>query len=137
SLHATTDSLRTRLMPINKKYPLDEVLRAMEAYYHATNIPVTYEYILFKGLNDTEADAKRLAKIARRMPSKVNVIPFHTIEFTHPEGIAASLKPAPKKEFDRFIALLKQHGVAVMIRSSSGQDIEAACGQLALAEETL
>jgi len=137
SLHATTDALRTRLMPINKKYLLEEVLSAMEEYYRATRIPVTYEYILFKGLNDTEADAKRLAKIARRMPSKVNVIPFHTIEFTHPEGIGASLKPAPKKEFDHFIALLKQLGVAVMIRSSSGQDIEAACGQLALAEKTL
>jgi 23S rRNA (adenine2503-C2)-methyltransferase len=137
SLHATTDALRTRLMPINKKYPLEEVLQGMEDYYQSTRTPVTYEYILFKGLNDTEADAKRLAKIARRVPSKVNVIPFHTIEFTHPEGIAAALQPAPKSEFDRFISLLKEQGVAVMVRSSSGQDIEAACGQLALAEQTL
>ena len=134
SLHATTDSLRTRLMPINKKYPLKEVLSAMEGYYHATHIPVTYEYILFKGLNDTEADAKRLAKIARRVPSKVNVIPFHTIEFTNPKGISATLAPASKSEFDQFIRSLRDQDVTVMIRSSSGQDIEAACGQLALAE---
>ena len=134
SLHATTNELRTRLMPINKRYPLEEVLSAMEEYYKVTRIPITYEYILFKGLNDTEADAKRLAKIARRVPSKVNVIPFHEIGFTNPTGFGATLKPAPKQEFARFLAMLKREGVPVMVRSSSGQDIEAACGQLALAE---
>lgn len=134
SLHATTNRLRTQLMPINKRYPLEEVLSAMEEYYRITRIPVTYEYILFEGLNDTEADAKRLAKITRRMPSKVNVIPFHRIDFTEPEGFGATLRPAPPEAFEEFLRMLRKHDVQVMVRSSSGQDIEAACGQLALSK---
>lgn len=134
SLHATTNDLRTRLMPINKRYQLEEVLLAMEEYYRETRIPVTYEYILFEGLNDTPADAKRIARITRRMPSKVNVIPFHKIDFTDPQGISATLQPAEPAAFDAFIQELQANGVQVMIRSSSGQDIEAACGQLALSK---
>jgi 23S rRNA (adenine2503-C2)-methyltransferase len=137
SLHATTNALRSKLMPINRRYPLEQVLAAMEEYYQATRIPVTYEYIVFKDLNDREADAKRLATITRRMPSKVNVIPFHPIDFTHPEGISAELHPAPDAEFNRFLKLLRENGVQVMVRSSSGVDIEAACGQLALTHEPL
>ncbi len=134
SLHATTNALRTRLMPINKRYPLEEVLSAMESYYKITGRPVTYEYIVFDGLNDAPADAARLAKIARRVPSRVNIIPFHPIDFTHPTGFAAELRPASKTAFDRFIASLKDVGVTALVRTSSGKDIEAACGQLALAE---
>ena len=134
SLHATTNALRTQLMPINKRYPLDEVLAAMEDYYKITGRPVTYEYIVFDGLNDTPADAARLAKIARRVPSRVNIIPFHPIDFTHPTGFAAELRPASKTSFDRFITALKDAGVTALVRTSSGKDIEAACGQLALAE---
>ncbi|HYM20139.1 MAG TPA: 23S rRNA (adenine(2503)-C(2))-methyltransferase RlmN [Candidatus Kapabacteria bacterium] len=135
SLHATTDELRSKLMPINRRYPLAEVISAMEEYYKTTKIPVTYEYILFAGLNDTPADAKRLAKFARRMPSKVNVIPFHPIDFTHPTGVAASLHPSTDLAFKNFISLLKELGAHVMVRSSAGVDIEAACGQLALSNE--
>jgi 23S rRNA (adenine2503-C2)-methyltransferase len=134
SLHATTDTLRTKLMPINKRYPLEENLLALEEYYRVTGIPITYEYILFKHLNDSPEDARRLARISRRIPSKVNVIPFHPIDFTDPQGFSAELKPAPKHDFEQFLALLRQEGVQVMIRSSSGKDIEAACGQLALSE---
>ncbi len=134
SLHATTNGLRTRLMPINKRYPLEEVLAAVEEYYQITRVPITYEYILFQGLNDTELDAKRLAKIARRVPSKINVIPFHPIDFTDPTGFSATLKPATNEEFNLFLATLKHEGAQVMVRSSSGKDIEAACGQLALSE---
>lgn len=92
---------------------------------------MTYEYILFEGINDSEADAKRLARFTRRVPSKVNVIPFHDIEFTNPTGIAAALKPTSREKFKGFISLLQSHDVTVMIRSSSGVDIDAACGQLA------
>ncbi len=133
SLHATTNGLRTRLMPINKRYPIEEVIAAMEIFYQKTRIPITYEYILFEGLNDSAADAKRLAKITRRMPSKVNVIPFHPIDFTDPHGISKELRPATTANFNNFIAQLRAEGAQVMIRSSSGKDIEAACGQLALA----
>ena len=134
SLHATTNALRERLMPIDKKYPLDTVLAAMEDYYKITGRPITYEYILFDGLNDSPADAARLAKIARRVPSRVNVIPFHPIDFTNPTGFGAELRPARPAAFERFIALLRKAGVTALVRSSSGQDIEAACGQLALAK---
>jgi 23S rRNA (adenine2503-C2)-methyltransferase len=134
SLHATTNALRTRLMPINKRYPLEEVLSAMEEYYKITGRPVTYEYIVFDGLNDSPADVARLAKIARRVPSRVNIIPFHPIDFTHPTGFAAELHPASKTTFDHFISLLRDAGVTALVRTSSGKDIEAACGQLALAE---
>jgi 23S rRNA (adenine2503-C2)-methyltransferase len=137
SLHATTDELRTKLMPINKKHHLDDVISAMEEYYRLTKIPVTYEYILFQGLNDTQADAKRLAKITRRVPSKVNVIPFHPIDFTNPKGIAATLHPTSDKTFRAFIDMLKSLDVQVMVRSSAGVDIEAACGQLALSNEPI
>lgn len=135
SLHATTDALRVQLMPIDKKYPLDTVIAAMEDYYRETHIPVTYEYILFDKLNDTPADAKRLAKIARRAPSKVNVIPFHPIDFTQPSGLGATLHPSSEAHFNEFIRQLKEHGAHVMVRSSAGVDIEAACGQLALSNE--
>ncbi|MEP7235073.1 MAG: 23S rRNA (adenine(2503)-C(2))-methyltransferase RlmN [Ignavibacteriota bacterium] len=134
SLHATTDELRTKLMPINIAHPIKELLAALDEYYHLTGNPVTYEYILFEGLNDSDADARRLAKIARRLPSKVNVIPFHQIDFTHPTGFGAELHPTTEENFVRFNAMLKSEGVVVMVRSSSGEDIEAACGQLALSK---
>jgi len=137
SLHATTDELRTRLMPINKRYPIAILLEAMDYYYKKTKIPVTYEYIVFEALNDSDIDAKRLAKIARRTPSKINIIPFHKIDFTNPSGISAELQPTAQEKFEQFVAKLRELGVRVMVRSSSGLDIEAACGQLALASEHL
>ncbi|MEI8135168.1 MAG: 23S rRNA (adenine(2503)-C(2))-methyltransferase RlmN [bacterium] len=137
SLHATTDLLRSQLMPINRAHPIKDLLSAMDEFYKVTGIPITYEYILFEGLNDTEADARRLAKIARRLPSKVNVIPFHKIDFTHPQGLGAELHPASEEAFTRFNATLKSEGVHVMVRSSSGEDIEAACGQLAITKQPI
>ena len=135
SLHVTTNGTRDQLMPINKKYDLRELMDAVEYYYRKTRRPITYEYILFEGLNDSEEDARRLAKITRRVPSKVNVIPFHPIDFTAPSGIAAELHPASPERFDQFIAYLRTHGAQVMVRSSSGVDIDAACGQLAIKHE--
>ncbi|MBS1538097.1 MAG: 23S rRNA (adenine(2503)-C(2))-methyltransferase RlmN [Bacteroidetes bacterium] len=131
SLHATTNENRMKLMPISKKYTLKEIGDAAEYYYRKTRKPITYEYILLEGINDTDLDVQRLAKICRRVPSKVNVIPFHAIDFTHPDGFAAELKPTQLHDFQRFIAKLRMNDVTVMIRSSSGEDIDAACGQLA------
>jgi 23S rRNA (adenine2503-C2)-methyltransferase len=132
SLHATTQETRERLMPIAKKWKLDELMLEIEAYYRAVKKSVTYEYILFDGINDTDADVKRLAKIARRVPSKVNLIPFHDIDFTNPTGFSADLMPTPPDRFERFVKMLRDEGVRVLVRSSSGVDIDAACGQLAL-----
>lgn len=135
SLHATTDDLRLQLMPINKKYNLRELGDAMEYYYRKTKKDVTYEYILFDGLNDTDNDVKRLAKICRRVPSKVNVIPFHDIGFTAPEGLSAQLRRSSDDRFEEFLRKLRREGVNVMVRSSSGEDIDGACGQLAFSGE--
>ena len=132
SLHATTDGLRTKLMPINKKHNLRELGDTLEYYYRKTGSPVTYEYILFEGLNDSEEDARRLQRITRRVPSKINVIPFHPIDFTNPDGVSASLRATTPEKFQAFIQRLRDLDVTVMIRSSSGKDIHAACGQLAL-----
>lgn len=131
SLHATTNGLREKLMPISKKWNISAVMDALEYYYQKTRIPLTFEYILFEGLNDSAEDVKRLSKFSRRFPSKVNIIPFHPIDFTQPTGFAASLKPTSNEAFKNFQNQLLQNDVTVMIRSSSGVDIDAACGQLA------
>lgn len=135
SLHATTNESRMKLMPVSKKYTLKNIGEAVEYYYRKTRKPITYEYILLEGINDTDLDVQRLAKICRRVPSKVNVIPFHAIDFTHPDGFAAELKPTKLHDFQRFIAKLRMNDVTVMIRSSSGEDIDAACGQLAFSNQ--
>ena len=134
SLHATTQGVREQLMPIAKRWPLAVVMDALEQYYRATRKSITFEYILFDGLNDTEQDVVRLARMARRFPTKINVIPFHEIDFTHPSGFAATLRPTPPDRFQWFLDRLREEGAHVLIRSSSGLDIDAACGQLALSE---
>jgi adenine C2-methylase RlmN of 23S rRNA A2503 and tRNA A37 len=76
-----------------------------------------------------------MVRLARRMPTKVNVIPFHDIDFTQPKGFAQTLRPTSKEKFDWFLKQLRDEGVTVFIRSSSGLDIDAACGQLAFSHE--
>lgn len=135
SLHATTQETRLKLMPIAKKYPLEQVMETLEYYYQRTRKSVTYEYIVFKGLNDSLDDVRRLGKLTRRFPSKLNLIPFHEIDFTHPTGFSAELKPASPEQFQWFFQKLREEGVQAMVRSSSGLDIDAACGQLALSKQ--
>lgn len=136
SLHATTNGLRKEIMPITESFDLKTVLDAIEFYYRNTGMPITYEYIVFKGLNNTDNDVKRLAKIAARVPSKINLIPFNDISFTKPTNeIAGKLYAASKAEMEEFAAKLREKGVIVILRDTFGGDIEAACGQLALSEE--
>lgn len=132
SLHATTQGVREKLMPIAKKYTLSQLGDALEYYYRKTHKGVTFEYILFDGINDGPDDVKRLAKYARRVPTRINIIPFHEIDFTNPVGFAAELRPTPPDRFEWFLAQLRAEGANVIVRSSSGLDIDAACGQLAL-----
>jgi 23S rRNA (adenine2503-C2)-methyltransferase len=136
SLHATTQERRAELMPIAKKYKLSELIDALEYYYRKTRKSVTYEYILFDGFNDSIEDVRRLGKLARRMPTKVNVIPFHDIDFTQPQGFAKELRPSSREKFEWFIRELRNEDVNVFVRSSSGEDIDAACGQLAFSTES-
>jgi len=106
-------------------------LEAVDYYYHKTHIPITYEYILFDELNDTEDDIRRLIKIARRVPSKINIIKFHDILYKI-NGFANELRGASLESINQFIQRLRKANVNVFFRSSNGIDIDAACGQLAL-----
>jgi 23S rRNA (adenine2503-C2)-methyltransferase len=133
SLHSLDDEKRGMLMPITKKYGVSDLMEALEYYYRKTRHRPTFEYILFDGLNDTESDIGKFERLAKRIPCKVNIIPFHSIGFTHPSGFAASLRPTPKANVEAFAARLRHANITVMIRTSSGQDINAACGQLAIA----
>ena len=132
SLHSADDATRSMLMPINKKHNLEALTNAVSHYYRRTKRRITYEYILFDGINDDERAMRKLVKLVRRIPSKVNIIPFHQIDLavTHMPGV--ELKPTPQKRFERFVESLRSHGITVMVRSSSGKDIHAACGQLAV-----
>ena len=137
SLHSTRDDVRTKLMPINKKFPVRELLDAVRYYYKKIKQRVTYEYILFDGINDTERDLHDLIKFVKAVPSKVNIVPFHSIAFTHPDGFAASLHPTPSKRVEKFVEGLRSSHITVMIRSNAGEDIDAACGQLALSSHSI
>lgn len=130
SLHSANDATRSMLMPINKKFNLESLLAAIEYYYSKTKVRVTYEYIFFDGINDSVKDVQQLIKFARRVPSKINVIPFHSIAFAAPAGIAAGLKPS--RRLSEIVDTLRDQNLTVMVRSNAGEDIDAACGQLAV-----
>ncbi len=136
SLHTTDQHLRERLMPIARRYSLLELQGAARHYSERTGEPITYEYILFDHLNDSPADANALARFVRQTGrAKVNLIPFHPIDFVHPTGFAATLRPSPPERIAAFQERLRTHGIIATVRRSNGLDIEAACGQLALAWE--
>ena len=123
SLNATTDEARTRLMPINAKYPIDEVLNATREWALATQRPATLEYVLIRGVNDSVADAKRLRKLMGRLPCKLNLIPFNEIE-------GANFQRPEIDQIERFRRIVADGHHVAPIRFSKGRDIAAACGQL-------
>ncbi len=135
SLHASDDALRERLMPVNKRYPLPALIDAADYYYRKTRKRITWEYILFDGLNDGEADLRRLLKLAGRVPSKFNLIPYHPSGQVRGNG-EMRLAPSPPSRIQAFADRLRERNITVMLRSSSGVDIDAACGQLALRPES-
>ncbi|PIE19361.1 MAG: 23S rRNA (adenine(2503)-C(2))-methyltransferase RlmN [Proteobacteria bacterium] len=132
SLHATTDELRSRLMPINRRWPLRELLAALRAFPLPRRRRVTFEYMLLAGLNDTPADAKRLPKLLDRIPSKVNLLPFNPWRDDQPD-----FRRPTEDAIDEFAERLRDKGLTVTVRQSRGLDIAAACGQLALDDTTL
>ena len=119
SLHATTSAQRITIMPIEKKYDVEAVLRAAEAFRKR----VTFEYVMIAGVNDTDADADRLAKLARRLGALVNILPLHP-------GGAPDLTPTTAPGIRRFADRLRNQGIEATVRRSRGLDINAACGQL-------
>ncbi len=124
SLHASNDKLRNTIMPLNRAYPIQELLSACKRYVANRNgEPVTIEYVMLKGLNDSERDASDLAKCLREVPAKVNLIPFNTFGDAPYKGSAANTT-------NRFKAILIQAGIITTIRKTRGDDINAACGQL-------
>jgi 23S rRNA (adenine2503-C2)-methyltransferase len=133
SLHSAVEETRRRLMPVTRRYPVSGLVDAIEYYYRRTKRRVTYEVVFFDGINDTDRELRELIRIARRVPCKINVIPFHSIAFTAPSGLAATLRPSPR--MDAAVETLRARNLTVMIRSSAGEDIEGACGQLAVSAE--
>lgn len=133
SLHATTDSIRHKLIPYSKRMTISELMNSIEYYYRKTKRQITYEYIFLEGINNSIKDITRLAKICKRVPSKVNIIPYHDISFTN-DKVVEQFKPANKESIDKFYHKLKQTNTNVFVRTSSGFDIDAACGQLAYSE---
>lgn len=136
SLHTLDGPRREALMPVTGKYPLAELLDAAEYYYARTRQRITFEYILFEGWNDSGDDVRKLAALLKRIPGKVNIIPYHSIAFSLPPGTAtglrAELRPADAARIDDFANRLRAAHVTVFVRSSAGEDIHAACGQLAV-----
>lgn len=126
SLHAPTDEQRSAIMPVNQseKTSLDALEQAIRYYADTTGRPITYEYCLFKDVNDSVQDAKNLAKITRWAPSKVNILMYNPVP-------TLSFERTSEAQLNRFVQALVQEGVTVTVRRSRGQDIDAACGQLA------
>jgi 23S rRNA (adenine2503-C2)-methyltransferase len=124
SLHAAGDTQRSKLMPVNRRFPLEPLMRAVRYYVEKTGLRATFEYILIEEINDAVADAARLVRLTGQLPCKVNLIPYNPI------GQGRFRRPSPER-IQRFVDYLKPRIAAVTVRYSQGVEIGAACGQLA------
>lgn len=124
SLHSAINETRSRLMPINEVNPLEDLADALKYWYQKTKRKVTYEYVIWDGVNDDEKHAKALAKFCKIIPSKVNIIQYNPID----EG---EFRQASQEAVDMYVNILEKEGIIAKVRKSRGQDIDAACGQLA------
>lgn len=127
SLHAPSDDKRNKIMPINASMDLGTLEEAVRYYYRKTERPITYEYLLFDGFNDTNDDARNLARIVKWAPSKVNIIMYNNVA-------GVELKRAREERLNNFLKALIKNDVRATVRRSRGDDIDAGCGQLAIRE---
>jgi len=125
SLHAPNNELRDQLVPVNKKYPMEEFLASAKRYVQDSraNDKVTVEYVMLEGINDSMEQAHELAHALKDTPSKINLIPFNPYP-------GSPYKRSSNSRIDRFNKVLQEHGYTVMVRKTRGDDIDAACGQL-------
>lgn len=129
SLNATTNAVRDRVMPVNQKWNLDELLEVCRSFPLDPRRRITIEYVLLKGETDTDADALRLTRLLKGIPIKVNLIPYN------PNPGLPHARPEPER-IERFREILANHNVPNFLRKTRGQDVAAACGQLAYLEKT-
>ena len=130
SLHAANDLLRTKLMPINKVYPLKELMKSIKYYINKTNRRITFEYIMLDNVNDREIDAIELSKLIKNLNCYVNLIPYN-------ETKSLDYKRSSKENILKFYDILKKNNINVTIRREFGHKISAACGQLKSSKENV
>jgi len=123
SLHGPNDEIRTKIMPVNKAYPIDVLLEACRRYYAATSRRIHFEYAMIDGVNDSEANARELLRRLKGLPAHVNMIPLNHVE-------ESPLKPSSKAAVAKFQKILEDGGVTATVRRTLGGDIDASCGQL-------
>ncbi|NER12499.1 23S rRNA (adenine(2503)-C(2))-methyltransferase RlmN [Leptobacterium flavescens] len=124
SLHSAVESTRTSIMPFNEHFPLSDLREALEYWYAKTKSRITYEYVVWKGINDKVEDIEALINFCKFAPSKVNLIEYNPIE----DG---EFRQAEDEAVNTYVRMLEQNGIVVTVRRSRGKDIDAACGQLA------
>jgi 23S rRNA (adenine2503-C2)-methyltransferase len=130
SLHSARDEVRDKIMPINLKNPVNQLSEALQYWYQKTKSRVTYEYVVWKGINDTQQDIDALVKFCKKVPCKVNLIEYNPID----DG---DFQQADPEALDKYITTLNAHGIVAKVRHSRGKDIDAACGQLANKNEVI
>jgi len=123
SLHTADDKKRDDIMPINKSINIAQLEDSIKYFYEKTGTRITYEYILFDGVNDNIEDASKLSKLCRKIPSKVNLIEYNQVD-------SLPFKKSTNRQTDKFIKYLEEKNIVVNLRKSKGKDINAACGQL-------
>ena len=123
SLHGPNDAIRDKIMPVNKAYPIDELLAACRRYYDATSRRIHFEYAMIDGVNDSIADAKELLRRLKGLPAHINLIPLNHVE-------ESPLKPSSKANVAAFQKCLEDGGITATVRRTLGSDIDASCGQL-------
>ena len=123
SLHGSNNPTRDKIMPVNKAYPIEDLMEACRRYYEATGRRIHFEYAMIDGVNDTDAHARELLKLLKGLGAHVNMIPLNHVE-------ESPLKPSTKSQVARFQKILNDGGVTATVRRTLGGDIDASCGQL-------